>query len=193
VGSQWPCSSTTVAARRPLTVILHRRWPFWPRARRDCAPGRMRIASSLEEDPVRGLLDWRSVPASSSLATTGSTLTMTLAPSGGATGYAVYAPAYPATRPASVIHIRNIYTCICKEKKTYLVQWITITLSRDTATREAHMTRPTAHTASPGVQYGNTCTTTFSFQIFLIQNPKSRSESEPQREITADRTRRLTL
>jgi hypothetical protein len=58
VGSQWPCSSTTVAARRPLTVILHRRWPFWPRARRDCAPGRMRIASSLEEDPVRGLLDW---------------------------------------------------------------------------------------------------------------------------------------
>lgn len=68
-----------------------------------------------------------------------------------------------------------------------LDQWITLTLSRDTATREAHVMRPTAHTASPDVQYGNTYTTTFPFQIFLIQ---SRSESEG--ENTADRTRRLT-
>jgi hypothetical protein len=39
--------------------------------------------------------------------------------SGGATGYAGYAPAYPA-RSASIILIRNIYICICKKKKKKL-------------------------------------------------------------------------
>ena len=34
--------------------------------------------------------------------------------SGRGTWYAWYAPAYPATRSASIIHIRSIYTCICK-------------------------------------------------------------------------------
>ena len=77
-------------------------------------------------------------------------------------------PAYPVMRLASVIHVRNNIYVFVKKNLPRSVDDAHATTA--TATREAHVTRPTAYTASPNVQYANTYTTTFPFKIFLIHN-----------------------